>query len=102
MDARLKMIQFRREHDLTRARLAKMTNCTEAQIRLVEEGEDTHPKAAKRIALVCGMDEMETEELMPINYRKHGGCYDPDKFRPPEITSPVVPSFVPMSIKDYM
>lgn len=43
-------------------------------------GEVTHPKIAVGIQKAVGLSDLETEELMPLNHRKSGGSYEPDKY----------------------
>lgn len=59
---------------------AKRIGISEGLLFRVLHGYPTHPNIAKKIADICGLDELEAEELMPENRRPHGGCYEPDKY----------------------
>lgn len=50
---------------------------------ILEEGGVTHPKLAKKIGKIYGMTGAEIESMMPVNYRKHGKQYDPDRYKDP-------------------
>lgn len=50
---------------------------------ILEEGGVTHPKLAKKIGKIYGMTGAEIEAMMPVNYRKHGKQYDPDRYKDP-------------------
>lgn len=50
---------------------------------ILEEGGVTHPKLARKIGKIYGMTGAEIESMMPVNYRKHGKQYDPDRYKDP-------------------
>ena len=47
---------------------------------MVERGHVTHPNIVKKLKKLYSLTELEAEELLPENRRKHGDCYDPDKY----------------------
>lgn len=51
-------------------------------LKMVEDGDVTHPKIAEKIQKACGLSDEETKYLMPENRRKGTPEYDPDKFKP--------------------
>lgn len=59
------MIAARRERQLSRNALAKIVECSETIIDIVENGGVTHPNIARRIGRVLGFTEAQTEQLMP-------------------------------------
>lgn len=50
---------------------------------ILEEGGVTHPKLARKIGKIYEMTGAEIESMMPVNYRKHGKQYDPDRYKDP-------------------
>ena len=81
METRKKMVNYRTRHHKTIKEMADRCKISEALMTMVEEGEVTHPKIVKRIARVYHITELESEQLMPINHRLHGGDYDPDRYK---------------------
>lgn len=54
---------------------------SEALLDLIENGGVTHPDIARRFVEAYEFPEDCIEELIPRNYRKSGGEYDPDRYR---------------------
>ena len=80
MTVREKMMDFRRNFGLSRKDMAVLSCCSEGLLAGVERGDVTHPIIAHRIGEAYGLTEIETEELMPLCKRIHGGNYEPDKY----------------------
>lgn len=57
------------------------TGISEALLDLIENGGVTHPDIARRFVEAYEFPEDCIEELIPRNYRKGGGEYDPDRYR---------------------
>ena len=77
---RQKMVRRREHGGITIQQMAKKCRISEGLMRMIEEGEVTHPVIAQRIARRYRLTELEAEELMPLNRRPHGGDYDPDRY----------------------
>ena len=82
MDVRQKMRNFREEHSLTQAQMAKQCKISEALLYMIENADVTHPNIVKRIQKQYQLTDLEAEQLLPKNRRKHGGHYDPDQYKP--------------------
>lgn len=48
---------------------------------ILEEGGVAHPNLAAKIGKIYKMSNSEIESMMPVNYRKHGKQYDPDRYK---------------------
>lgn len=83
MTVREKMIEFRRNNNLTIKNVADMSRVSERLIEILEEGGTTTPKLVPQIAKVYGLDELESEELMAEHLRPHGNDYDPMRYVDP-------------------
>lgn len=83
MAARDYMISYREERGFSVRVMAKHCRISEGLLQMLEEDdrEVTHPNIAKRIGRKYNLTRMQTEMLMPINHRKHGPAYDPDKYK---------------------
>lgn len=81
MTTREKMTDIRIRNSYTMKDLAAKCKCSESLLGMIESGDVTHPRIVKRIAKVYSLTNLEAEELLPINYRKHGGEYDPDRYK---------------------
>lgn len=79
-DPREKIVKYREQHDISRKQLADRLGISEVLVGIIENGGVTVPGIAKRIGKLCQLTYLEIEELMPLNRRKHGGRYDPDKY----------------------
>lgn len=71
----------RKESGLTQDEIGALFEVSAALMDILEEGGVTHPKIAKKIGGRFGLTELDVESIIPPNLRKHGGCYDPDKYR---------------------
>lgn len=49
-------------------------------LKMIENGAVTHPEIAKKIQRVLKLTDLQTEELIPLNRRPHGGDYDPNRY----------------------
>lgn len=76
-----KMIEYRTTHNINIEDIAKNCHVSLKLLNILESGGVTHPKLAKVIGKAYGLDDLEIEELMPINYREHGPEYNPDKYK---------------------
>lgn len=63
--------------------IANMVGVSVMLMDILEEGGVTHPKLAKKIGKIYKMSNYEIEAMMPVNYRKHGKQYDPDRYKDP-------------------
>ena len=52
---------------------------SEMLLRMLEKGDVTHPKIAKKVGIAYELSEEEINELLPLNYRP-GEYYNPDKY----------------------
>ena len=80
------MIEFRKMRDVSLNVMAKACECSSGLLRMLEEDRNsvTHPRIARRIAKAYKMTAEQAENLLPINYRPHGGDYDPDRYKTDE------------------
>lgn len=94
MTVRDKMREFRKERQLTLRIMSDRSGVSETLLGMVENGNVTHPKIVKQIQDAYQLSDLEAEELMPKNYRPRGGDYDPDRYKPPELsfTDKVMPA----------
>lgn len=96
MTVRERMIAWRERFGVSRDQVAKEIGCSKDLLGMVEHGEVTHPSIAHRIGAAYGLSELETEELMPKNYRPHGGDYEPDRYQSVYERKPVcIPAGIP-------
>lgn len=84
MTAREKMIAFRKKYNDDYDLLSRKCNVSARLIEMIENGHVTHLNIVERIRKVYHLTNLEAEELLPINRRKHGGDYDPDRYFVPE------------------
>ena len=63
--------------------IANMLGVSVMLMDILEEGGVTHPKLAEKIGKVYKMSNSEIEAMIPVNYRKHGKQYDPDRYKDP-------------------
>ena len=84
MTAQEKVKQWRKDHGLTVEQMARQLHISEMLMTIIEDGGTTHPQAAERFQNLCGLTDLETEELVPVHLRPHGGDYDPERFLAPE------------------
>ena len=86
MTAREKMVAWRTERRLDLEPVAKALDISPGLLDMIETGDVTHPKVAKRIQELMKLTDAETEELVPEIHRKSSDKYEPDKFvhREPE------------------
>ena len=78
------MIQNRFQKGLSIKKISQKTGISQTLLAMVEGGEVTHPKIAKKMQRIYGLTDLETEMLMPKNYREHGGDYEPDRYKMPD------------------
>lgn len=71
----------REKSGLTQDEIGRLFGVSSALMDILEESGVTHPKIAKKIGKRFGLNELDIESIIPLNLRKHGGCYDPDKYR---------------------
>lgn len=79
MTTREKMKAYRLQHGYSFERMSWRAGTSEVLLRMVENGNVTHPKIAKKIGRAYELDKEDIYELMPENYRP-GEHYDPDKY----------------------
>lgn len=79
-DVSKKIVKRRRMLGLTQHQVAELCECSKGTIMYVEEGWTTIPAFAEELGLIFSLTELETEELMPENHRKHSPEYDPLKY----------------------
>lgn len=77
------MIDFRKEHNLTRREMAVKCRISTTLLSMLEDSEYevTHPNIAERIGVQYMLTPAQTESLMPEHYRKSSPNYDPDLYR---------------------
>lgn len=80
MNAIDKIRTWQDREQLDNFQAAKRIGISESLFFRVIHGYTTHPNIAKKIADICGLSELEAEELMPENRRLHGVHYEPDKY----------------------
>lgn len=73
----------REASELSKQEIANLLGVSVMLMDILEEGGATHPKLAKKIGKIYGMTGAEIESMMPVNYRKHGKQYDPDRYKDP-------------------
>lgn len=71
---------YRRTMGLSVEAMAQKCNVSPGLLRMLEAGEVTSPSIARRVAEQYCLTELQYEELIPLNYREHGGAYDPGKY----------------------
>ena len=106
MTTREKMIKWRNDMNVTIKQLSENSGVSQTLLSMVEAGEVTHPIIVEKIRKAYGLTELEAEELMPKHHRKHGGAYEPDKFKPLDdtyISRPIVAqsSIIDTYIKEH-
>lgn len=102
MTVRERMKDWRERFGVTVGQMALRANCSTGLLIGVESGEVTHPNIAHRIGVAYGLTELETEELMPKNYRLHGGDYEPDRYVASPDRAPLcIPCGVPVGKEAY-
>ena len=82
MTVREKMAYIRGRRDMTKKQMAGYCGVSELLLSMVEAGHVTHPNLVRRIQVAYGLNNIEAEELLPVNRRPHGGDYEPDRFAP--------------------
>ena len=79
MTAREKMKAYREKNGYSVERMSRKSGASTVLLRMVENGNVTHPKIAEKIGKAYKLDKEDIYELMPENYRP-GENYDPDKY----------------------
>ena len=74
------MIHSRENVGLSIAEMATALGISEGLLRIVEEGGVTHPNIALKIQKRFKLTDLQTEDLMPLCRRPHGGDYDPNRY----------------------
>lgn len=76
------MIAFRKKNVMTLRHMAKVCQCSETLLSMLEESESnvTHPSIAKRISRAYCMSDEQYLDLIPRNYRPNDLNYDPEMF----------------------
>lgn len=77
---RLKMVKIRTDAGITVHNMAKMIGMGAHLLEMIELGWVTHPKIAKKIGAIYKLTPIETEALMPVCRRVHGGDYEPNRY----------------------
>lgn len=83
MDARSKMIEYREKRKLSFYDLSDKCGVSAGLISMIERGHVTHPNIVKKLKKLYSLTDIEAEELLPENRRKHGNDYDPDRYVSP-------------------
>ncbi len=86
MTVREIMVHKRKTFGLSTKEMAlQKYGISEVLLKMIENGAVTHPEIAKKIQNTLGLTDLQTEELLPLHRRPHGGDYDPDRYAiPPE------------------
>ncbi len=79
MTAREKMKAYREKNGYSVERMSRKSGASAVLIRMVENGNVTHPEIAAKIGKAYKLDKEDIYELIPENYRP-GENYDPDKY----------------------
>lgn len=74
------MIEYREKRSLSYDDLSSRCGVSSGLIAMVERGHVTHPNIVKKLKKLYNLTDIEAEELLPENRRKHGDCYDPDLY----------------------
>ena len=81
MKTREIMIHTRKMMGLSAKKMAmQQYGISEVLLKMIEAGEVTHPEIAKKIQRTLNLTDLQTEELVPLHRRPHGGDYDPDRY----------------------
>ena len=64
--------------------MSERCKCTVTLLKMVMDGETTHPNIVKRIQKAYRLTDRQAEMLMPVIHRKHGPDYEPDRYVSPE------------------
>ena len=81
MNTREIMVHMRKQFGLSAKEMAlQRYGISEVLLKMIENGAVTHPEIAKKIQNVLGLTDIQTEELLPVHRRPHGGDYDPDRY----------------------
>ena len=78
------MVKYRSDNQIDIRTMAERCRISMGLLRMLEEGEVSAPSIAQRVGEAYGLTELETEDLMPLNYRLHGGDYEPDRYVEPD------------------
>lgn len=76
------MIEFRKKNAITLRQMAKVCQCSQTLLSILEESEldVTHPNIAKRITRAYCMSDEQYLDLIPRNYRPNDPNYDPEMY----------------------
>lgn len=80
MTAREKMRLYREAKLISEKDAAFDCGMSDILYRMVEGGHVTHPKFVENIKRYFHLTNLEAEELLPKNRRKHDPEYDPDRY----------------------
>lgn len=81
MEVREKMAEYRNRMGYTIRDMARKAKTSTTIIKMVEEGEVTHPNIARRIGEAYRLTEKQTWDLMPEIHRPDSPRYDPDHYK---------------------
>lgn len=79
-EVRERMKKYRQVNGISVKDMAKCIGISKELVSMVEAGEVTHPKIAKKIQKAYGLTDEETEFLIPRIHRKDDEMYEPDKY----------------------
>lgn len=91
MTTREKMINYRKENNLSLISLSLASGVSVHLLELVENGNVTHPSIAEKIRKAYKLTRKDAEDLMPKNQRKSSDEFEPDKYRLPDDYKKVKP-----------
>lgn len=77
---RTKMVKIRTDAGITVRDMARMIGIGSHLLEMIELGWVTHPKIARKIGAKYRLTPIETEALMPMCRRLHGGDYEPNRY----------------------
>ena len=84
MNTREIMVHKRKELGLSTKQMALYRyGISEVLLKMIENGAVTHPEIAQKIQKVVGLSDLQTEELIPLHRRPHGGDYEPNRYVAP-------------------
>lgn len=87
MQPRKYMIDFRRQHNISREDMAKKLQISDKLLGMIEDNDQevTHPGIAKAIARAYKLTKAQRITMLPLNHRP-GPDYGPDRYKlPPEL-----------------
>lgn len=79
MTVQEKMKAYRHAHGYSVEKMSRKSGASAVLLRIIERGNVTHPKIARKIGKAYELSKEDIYELMPENYRP-GENYNPDKY----------------------